>query len=540
MKKIVIVAFSSLLIIMIVNYSIAQTLSDNFTNPSQWTFVPASGSSNSCASPSGNSIVMNGSTYPGKCAFYQMNGSAGSDCRVYRPLGFYLSNTWTTQFDFELTSYSGVGVAVYPIVFTAGTQEPTVNDATAIQTNQDAMGIICVNTNSVLTPVWLAVWTKVGTSVSMQYCDVDINTNIPYRIIWKRVSKTQGSFSVYYITSGGATGAIVQPSCCFPIPSSIPDLGYVQISNATDGSSARNGNGWVTNLSVTNTDILPCCNATDITCREDIPICSQTTSATYCVNNSVQSGTAFNWIVPNGITYTVIDSGACIHVTNWGSNTGLIPISVSWECNCTTDTLTREIPVHTSLNGYSGFNIDTSTAGSNLTISCTPSAALPSGVSETWKIYQAANCIIGDTTTTGTALNTATTTTFVTTNLPAGNCYVIIRTLMYSDGTCPPIIQIGKAGKGLSTSLISFPDNDKSEPKIYPNPTLDIVTIEIPANSNRIKNICVVDVLGNTVISEDVNKRNKILFSTKDLSAGIYSVKFVGDNYTKSVKLVKN
>ena len=173
MKKLFTSAIVCLLVSLSAKCTFAQTLTDNYTNPSLWTFVPASTTGNSCTSASGNSLVINGTSYPGKCAFYQMNGQAGSDCRVYRPLGFYLSNTWTAQFDYELTSLSGNGVAVFPIVFTAGTQAIQVTPSQVL-TNQDAIGVVCNNTINVTSPRWVEVWIKSGTATTAS-CQVNIN-----------------------------------------------------------------------------------------------------------------------------------------------------------------------------------------------------------------------------------------------------------------------------------------------------------------------------------------------------------------------------
>jgi hypothetical protein len=174
MKKLFTSAIFCLLVTIVANNIFAQTLTDNYTNPSLWTFVPASTTGNSCTSASGNSLVINGTTYPGKCSFTKMNGQAGSDCRVYRPLGFYLSNTWTAQFDYELTSLSGNGVAVFPIVFTSGTQAIQVTPSQVL-TNQDAIGVICNNTINVTSPRWVEVWIKTGTVSPAPTCQVNIN-----------------------------------------------------------------------------------------------------------------------------------------------------------------------------------------------------------------------------------------------------------------------------------------------------------------------------------------------------------------------------
>ena len=193
------------------------------------------------------------------------------------------------------------------------------------------------------------------------------------------------------------------------------------------------------------------------------------------------------------------------------------------------------------LSNYAGFTIDTSSSGSNLTITCNPTIfPLPAGATEYWEIFKAANCIGTDTTTTGPVLDTATTSTFVVANLPVNSCYIIIRTLQYSDGICRPVVQKGKAGRGMTSGLITLTDNAKAEPKIYPNPTLDFINIELPVTANKIKEIEVIDMLGNVVLFEEVSNKSNIQLSTKDLSSGVYSIKFLGDNYSKSLKLVKD
>lgn len=69
----------------------------------------------------------------------------------------------------------------------------------------------------------------------------------------------------------------------------------------------------------------------------------------------------------------------------------------------------------------------------------------------------------------------------------------------------------------------------------YPNPVKDVLTV---TNSNNIENISVTNMLGQTIISKQINSTNTQL-ELSSLNNGVYFVKIVSEGKNKTLKIIK-
>lgn len=74
---------------------------------------------------------------------------------------------------------------------------------------------------------------------------------------------------------------------------------------------------------------------------------------------------------------------------------------------------------------------------------------------------------------------------------------------------------------------------------IYPNPTKEHVFINLETNSIQNASVVVFDLLGNTIINQQVNQQI-VKINTSNVSQGIYLIKFTNGLGSKVFKLVKN
>jgi hypothetical protein len=80
-------------------------------------------------------------------------------------------------------------------------------------------------------------------------------------------------------------------------------------------------------------------------------------------------------------------------------------------------------------------------------------------------------------------------------------------------------------------------ENNFSALSVYPNPTVNDLTIKNVANATVVE---LVNVVGKTVKVENVNSQDRVVISTSDLASGIYFV-VVKDaaNNSRTIKVVK-
>jgi len=544
MKNIIRLTFLALGLFFFLKTSSAQlVIYDNYSNANLWTEIDPANSST-------NDVKVNGPNHLNVCYYQKMEGQTNSDTRVYRSLNTILNNQWTTEIDFilEINTVTNNG-GFYPIVLTAGNLAPERDNSFSAGnpaiTNQDGIGVVCYNNSNNETK--LAPWLKDGTSMTLGNCDVTIQVGTKYKIRLERLDIDKGRFTVFaYDSKGNLINNPIEESCCITIPRDITGLTHVQTANSIGYNTNVNMNGYVDNLFISQ-NITPCCPFDGIT--GNTSICSQNTQSQYCVYGNILPGTTLNWIVPACVGSWTGNGTTCINILNWGSCTGLQYIKLVYECNCEKDTITLPVYINPDSSFYN-FSVSTSTSSGSSVFSATGTAlnTIPSSlnVTDVWTLYLASNYIPGDYTVTGNAISTSTSSPFTVSNLSKTQYYIMRRTITFINSECPPIVINQKISMSKS-AIRAISANNSSEysesgtnPKIYPNPTSDLLNIEIPDNTNKIVKIIIIDNQGHEVITKDLNNMSKIQVSTKNLQKGVYLIKFIGDENIEAIKFTKN
>jgi hypothetical protein len=139
-----------------------------------------------------------------------------------------------------------------------------------------------------------------------------------------------------------------------------------------------------------------------------------------------------------------------------------------------------------------------------------------------------------------------------------GNCYEFEIFDSYGDGICcasgigsyelktdddTVIVSGGAIGFGentfMSNETLSLNDYFEGENlSIYPNPTSDILNIKL-RNQNLPDSITITNMLGQIVLTQKVNQINDLAISTNQLNNGMYFVKVIKDNQSKSLPFIK-
>ncbi len=534
MKNIIRLTFLTLGLFFFLKTSSAQlVIYDNYSNANLWTHQ-------STTPNSINSVEVNTPSHQNVCFFTGMIGGLGNDCRVFRQFT-PLNNTWTLEFDFCLDYQSSGNAGFLPMVLTSGNQPIDYDNNFTGQTNQDAIGVCCYS------PVGgqrhLMPWIKDGTHPISHFCTTPIDLKVVYKVRLERLAPNTGRFTVFIKSNDSLIN-----QCCFQIPDTmnISNLSHIQTGNGCSAGYHFRYNGYVDNLFISQ-NITPCCPFDGII--GNTSICSQNTQSQYCVYGNILPGTTLNWIVPACVGSWTGNGTTCINILNWGSCTGLQYIKLVYECNCEKDTITLPVYINPDSSFYN-FSISTSTSSGSSVFSATGTAlnAIPGSlnVTDVWTLYLASNYIPGDYTVTGNAISTSTNSPFTVSNLSKTQYYIMRRTITFINSECPPIVINQKISMSKS-AIRAISANNSSEysesgtnPKIYPNPTSDLLNIEIPDNTNRIVKIIIIDNQGREVITKELNNMSKIQVSTKNIQKGVYLIKFIGDKNIETIKFTKN
>jgi hypothetical protein len=84
------------------------------------------------------------------------------------------------------------------------------------------------------------------------------------------------------------------------------------------------------------------------------------------------------------------------------------------------------------------------------------------------------------------------------------------------------------------SNIIRIAKDSKTTISLYPNPSRNIVTIEV----DKIEKIVVTNLLGKTVFVKNVNAVNNTTINVAGLAKGFYNVNVINTNSTKSLKLI--
>jgi hypothetical protein len=77
----------------------------------------------------------------------------------------------------------------------------------------------------------------------------------------------------------------------------------------------------------------------------------------------------------------------------------------------------------------------------------------------------------------------------------------------------------------ITTSGASLLENDLSAITIYPNPSSDILNIDLSSASEEVKSISIVDITGKLIQTIDVLENANISLNVSSFASGLYHVK---------------
>ena len=514
----------------------AQNWTGNYVNSAVWNFVPLT-------PPANNKITVGG----GVCSIIALPGYP-RDIRIHQPLGATIYDMWTMHFDWMVTNVGSVGGAVIPLVVTAGTQAPCNPDNQPTQqTNQDAIGVLCLTTHFQTAPIWLTPFVKDGNILDTTSCKLTIVANRLYHVTLNRYSPTKGELIVT-----DESGRLQK--CCFDIPETVKGLNTVQTANLVQADQSRSITATLSRSSI-NTDIDPCCFPVGIKGPESI--CNPIGSDTFRIVPPIIENYPYTWTFPHGVIFTNIEGTNGAVVTNWGDNSGTITVKVEWYCHCEKNTITATFTVsqNLSLDQYKDFIIDVKSQCPYIDqVTCKKLVdPLPAGAHEKWEIFRSVNCDPHDTSCIQPSLRPPDFSSMYIVvspdppypNLYCDTCYTVKHSVWY-DTICPPVVKYRKFFEGSKagvTPLKSSPGNEGNEKlengslgekiRIYPNPAGSSLNIEsIDANS-ILSYITLSDPSGKEIRSVKVPNGKTMVINLDDLNPGAYTVTF----YSKEGKV---
>jgi hypothetical protein len=192
------------------------------------------------------------------------------------------------------------------------------------------------------------------------------------------------------------------------------------------------------------------------------------------------------------------------------------------------------------------------------------------GAETTWNLKNAAGTILysGGPYTTTTTNGTQNLVTNQSWTLPANGCYYLTVIDSYGDGIVGDygngfytVTANGGAntlvnvtdftGPGLNTpsSRVSYFTNNSSldnenftlleEIFVYPNPSKELLNISIPNNIELPKSYSITNNLGQVISNTKINSENDLNINTSTLSNGVYFIKISSNEYTKTLRFIK-
>jgi len=128
--------------------------------------------------------------------------------------------------------------------------------------------------------------------------------------------------------------------------------------------------------------------------------------------------------------------------------------------------------------------------------------------------------------------------------LPEKNAQQIKQLILQASDNYNPIIKPrNKHGFGIPdfnlalANGLSFDTFSKNDFSLYPNPTIDIISITLPKESNN-GTITIYNVLGQPVLKNGISSQSPTV-SLKSLISGIYFYRIEADGFSKSGKIIK-
>ena len=91
----------------------------------------------------------------------------------------------------------------------------------------------------------------------------------------------------------------------------------------------------------------------------------------------------------------------------------------------------------------------------------------------------------------------------------------------------------------ITTSVASLLENELSAITIYPNPSSDILNIDLSAANEEIQSIFLVDITGKLVQTIDVHENEVIKLNLSSFASGLYYIKISSATNTVVRQVVK-
>lgn len=104
------------------------------------------------------------------------------------------------------------------------------------------------------------------------------------------------------------------------------------------------------------------------------------------------------------------------------------------------------------------------------------------------------------------------------------------------------LLQVDKNGKSQYSSIVSVTIKLNGDIIIFPNPVNSYVNLKIQSNVSGKANLQVADITGKVLLQQQksiMQGENSIAIPASSLTKGIYVLKVIQDNFTKSIKFIK-
>lgn len=506
---------------------------EDYSDPSPWTPV-----NTNAMAPTSPDIIITG----GAVEFNNVR-DGWNDVRIHRRLGRTLCNSWVAEFVFDPSIQEDGDDEVGQNIFclTAGNANPT-RDVNLNWTDQDGINVYYYDLGDD-NDCRFRVEMKDGTTLTGTPAIM-----APFDRVWgvrlERIDGVKGRLTITDIIADTAK------SICFDIPSSIIGLNSLQHANYTRASLNRRLQGTLDNVCIYDCQrVAECCILMDIAGPTEICYDGEASTGTYSVTNDASA--SYKWIV-NGGTITSGQNTSQITVSFPStSGTTAASIQVIVECNCFSDTLSKTVQISNILSEDGNFTRLMPDDGSIYTSITLSSISSTSGFIHEWFLYEGADCNdpdhpISNTTPLASGTGSTWNQSLSSLSLSISDCYVLEHIMTPVDGICPPIIYrrhqspTDTEGELFKRQTKTNSRLNSSELEVYPNPSGEVLNVELLNANKSILSISIFDMLGTRLIFEDKQLDTKNIIDLKELAPGTYvvSVKYT-DQTSKSVRFTK-